>query len=251
MADDDKNSLDEMDANQTDSDYVCPIPATHDKFEEAHYFLHRMMKEFHEPEPFRWNLNAFLQALRSVTLMLQTELTHREGFTDWYSPWQKQMKQDELLQRFLEGRNTVVHKGMLQHKSRIITGHFRGKVIKWAFDIPFNVNERSEDILHFIIEKYADLFFIGKEHSAINEQFGVHRTWIVDDLGKGDEDVLILCHSAWSRVSQIVSAAHEFAGAGFNSINEEPREHDPETVNLLLESDIDPTLPEKWGWYEP
>jgi hypothetical protein len=47
------------------------------------------------------------------------------------------------------------------------------------------------------------------------------------------------------------SAAHEFAGAGFNSISEEPGEHDPEKVNLLLESDIDPTLPVKWGWYEP
>ena len=49
---------------------------------EAHYFMEQMMNEYHDPIFFRFNLNAFLQALRSVTYVLQKEFSSRDGFKD-------------------------------------------------------------------------------------------------------------------------------------------------------------------------
>ncbi len=232
-----------------DSNYVCPIPATHDKFDESHYFLHRSMEEFHKPEPFRWNLNAFLQALRSVTNILESELKprNRKSFKSWYSDWEIKMQQDELLQKFILGRNTVVHRGMLQHKSRVETGLFRGYQMKLGFEHEIDINLPSSVILRHMIE--TDPFdYIDAEHSTIGEQLGIRRTWIVEDLGQNNEDVLNLCHRAWSRISQIVSAAHEFAGAKLPSVEESNDVHDITRISVLLESDLDPTLPKQWGW---
>ncbi|MGQ0601714.1 MAG: hypothetical protein ACT4QE_08470 [Anaerolineales bacterium] len=49
----------------------CLLGEADNKFQEAHYFIEQMMTEYHKPEPFRFSLNAFLQALRSVTFFLQ------------------------------------------------------------------------------------------------------------------------------------------------------------------------------------
>ncbi len=49
-------------------EFVCPLELTHDKFGEAHFFIGRMLSEYHHPQPFRWNLNAFLQAFRSIPI---------------------------------------------------------------------------------------------------------------------------------------------------------------------------------------
>ena len=57
---------------------VCPIPATHHKFGEAGYFLAMMVENYHDPWPFLYNFNAFLQANRSVTMMLEKELSRYE-----------------------------------------------------------------------------------------------------------------------------------------------------------------------------
>ena len=60
----------------------CPLAQSDDKFYEAHYFIGRMMDDYHDPAAFRYNLNAFLQALRSVTFVLQKTLAHRDGFQE-------------------------------------------------------------------------------------------------------------------------------------------------------------------------
>jgi hypothetical protein len=225
--------------------HVCPILATHDKFEEAHYFLHGLMRNFHEPEEFRWNLNAFLQATRSIRDMIESELKNRKGFREWYQTWESFMDQDDLIRRFRKGRNIVVHRGMLRSKSSVEAGAFRGNLLKAALSMEIDISERSEDILHFIKEHFIDLVG-GEEHPFIGEQLGVRRTWIVEE--SGNEDVFTLCNRAWCRMSEAVSAAHEFAGAKHPVVSEHNKAHRLENINLLLESDLDPTLPEKWEW---
>jgi hypothetical protein len=235
--------------------FVCPIPATHDKFSEAHYFLHRLMEDYHEPEAFRWNLSAFLQALRSVEYMLNSELNQRPGFAKWYAPWKQSLKQDSLIRNFVDGRNIVVHKGLLQHKSHVDAGLFRWTDMKLALNLPIDINIPSAIFLqHLITETYENSekshsFFSGlidKEHYAIGEQLGIQRTWIVEELG--DENVVILCNRAWAQVSRLVSEAHKFAGAEYPSVDENIEAHDITRLSILLESDLDPTLPDKWGW---
>ncbi len=45
-----------------------------------------MAHYYHEPEPFRYRLGAFIQAARNVTFMLQNEKMAFEDFS-WYEAW--------------------------------------------------------------------------------------------------------------------------------------------------------------------
>jgi hypothetical protein len=230
--------------------YACPIPASHDKFEEAHYFLHRMLAEYHEPEPFRWNLNAFLQALRSITLMLQKELSSRDGFEEWYKPHQDAMRADPLLRTFHDGRNIVVHQGVLSQRSKLTAGIFRGREMKVASERELDINRPTAEVLKAVAPAWIGSF-IDAEHSAVDEQIGVERQWILDELDHPGQDVISACHTAWARIGAIVVAAHRWVGADFNTPGEaDAASHLQLDRRVLLESDIDPDLPRRWGWID-
>lgn len=72
------------------------------------------------------------------------------------------------------------------------------------------------------------------------------RTWIMDNLGKGDADVFVLCNRAWCKMSEVISAAHKFVGSELPIAEESNKAHALRNINLQLESDLDPALPEQW-----
>lgn len=225
----------------------CPIRATHDKYDEAHYFLERMMREYHRPHPFRWNLNAFLQALRTVDYMIRSELGDRDDFKAWYDRQIDAASED--LQRIIRARTIVVHEGMLQRESVFESGLFRGRRFKLLCPVEIPWYTPSEVILERTKVAFTG-FLIDEDHSAIGEQLGVRRRWKVAELG--DEEVLTICDRAWLQAAEIVIAAHIFAEPRFDETrsHEEMRApwHDVNKVNVLLESDLDPTLIQNWGW---
>lgn len=222
-------------------DERCPLQDTHDKYNEAHYFIEQMMVEWHRPEPFRWSMNAFLQALRNVTFYLQNELAHQDGFRAWYEGQQAQMRGDELLRKFVDGRNIVVKQRNLIVQSVAEIGMFRYRKSKLGMHVPVPAHLPSEYILR---EHAPKLGFLDEEHSAIGEEYGVQRTWIVEELGEGN--VLRLCDQAWSKIGHVLAAAHDFVGRKW--VPPPPHGHDPARCDLLTETDVDPSLIEKWGW---
>ena len=129
---------------------------------------------------FRYNLNAFLQALRSVTWVLQKELSHRDGFKEWYPGKQEIMREDQLLRNFVDGRNVVVKERSLEMHSRADIGIFRGRTLKLALNVDVPPNAPSK----YIVENMAPLSgLVEPEHYAIGEQYGVRREWCAPELG--------------------------------------------------------------------
>ena len=61
------------DSSTAAEDVVCPIPAAHRRLKEAHLLWHQTLDKYQEPDAFRANLNATIQALRNVTFALQAE----------------------------------------------------------------------------------------------------------------------------------------------------------------------------------
>lgn len=108
----------------------CPIPDTHQKFKEATYFLERCVEQYHAPEEFQFNLNAFIQALRNNTFMLQNEPRRPERFGSWYAEKQAEMRQSDLLRRFVQARNVVVKQSSLKARSTAWSGVFRRRRFK-------------------------------------------------------------------------------------------------------------------------
>ena len=95
---------------------MCPIPFTHDRLHETHHWWHEIARFYHEPEPFRYGLGAFIQAARSVTFMLQNEKSAFQQF-DWYELWREKAKNDAVLSWLNGARADVVHRRALEPNS--------------------------------------------------------------------------------------------------------------------------------------
>jgi len=216
---------------------------TSDKFAEAHYFLEQLMLEYHNPQPFRWNLNAFLQALRNVTFFLQHDLNEFHGFRDWYEKLQESMKNDLLLRKFRDGRNIIVKQHNLNIKSTAHIGIYRNRKLKLAINLEIPNNIPSNQLLKTMTVK---LDLIDKEHFAIGEEYGIKREWIAFELG--EKNVLDLCDEAWIKIGKVLKEAHQFINVEW----EIPtiHQHKSSVVNLLTETDIEPKLIKKWQWYD-
>jgi len=226
---------------------VCPILDAHDKYLESWHFLREMARYYHVEKPFRYSLNAFLQALKSVAELLVKNEVSREGLRNVYGQDVKKIfRAQPILDRCFKAREFVVHRRMLSSKSKIEMGLFRGRRIKLAFmheiDNPFI---DTEQIFEKVSGEYVDMF-IGKDHPAIGEQFGINRQWIVDEIG--DVEILQLCIGAFTEIGAIMEHAHKAFGFTFAGMNAFSDDEPIENYTTLLETDVDPSLFEKWGW---
>ena len=219
------------------------LVTTVDKFDECNYFLAQMLREYHEPGTFRFNLNAFIQALRNVTFMLQSEEIKPPDFDAWYQQKQAEMREDNDLRCFVNARNLVVKQSMLEIRSICHMGLFRGRRLKMAMGSPVPPCVSSRDYLEKI-KNFAYGRFIDEGHSALGEQIGVERIWLVQELGDGE--VVDLCANALGKIGILIQEA--YALFGLHDFDPNVALPDTRRFRVLLETDVDPSLPEKWGW---
>ena len=179
----------------------CPVLAAHDKLEEAHYFLHGMLFTIHHPDEFRWNLNAFLQACRSVLYLAKSDLGGRDGFDDWWKAANAELDRYAAVKRAIDSRNFVVHEGTLNQSSKVDAGLYRGRKMKLVlFGDPPN-DWYSEALLRYSAFVWTGVF-LDAEHSEYEMQFGVKREWRVAELGDGD--VIARCDEAYDALRRFV-----------------------------------------------
>ena len=219
----------------------CPIPDTHQKLKEAIYFLGRCAEHYHEPEKFQFNLNAFIQALRNITFMLQSEPSKPDIFSAWYANKQTEMSKSDLLRRFVKARNVVVKQSSLKAQSTARSGVFRGRHLKLGMNHSVPLFAPSEWVLERLKANVG--FFLDEGRSQPWAQFGIYRIWAVEELGKSE--VLGLCVQAINYLGAIVEDAHRVFGTNVES---SVVELDMLRTQTLLETDADPSLVERWGW---
>jgi|SRR3989338_949614 len=223
----------------------CPIPSTHEKCAEARYFLVQCLFSYHTPQPFIFNLNAFIQAIRNITFMLQSENSKLIGFQEWYEHKREEMRMQPTLRRLVEARNIVVKQNSLTSKSSVACGLFRGRRMKLSMSTDIPPFAKTEKLLE-ITSKFVCNMFLGGKHEIIGEQAGVERTWVVEELGDGE--VIAKCIDAMNYMIALVEEAHQFSGC--SSKLEFFGLADMREFTVLLETDADPSLFEKWNWIE-
>jgi len=223
----------------------CPIPSTHEKCAEARYFLIECLFSYHTPQPFIFNLNAFIQAIRNITFMLQSENSKLIGFQEWYAHKRDEMRMQPTLRRLVEARNIVVKQNSLTSKSTVACGLFRGRRMKLSMSTDITPFTKTETILE-ITSKFVGNLFLGGKHEIIGEQAGVERTWVVEELGDGE--VIAKCIDAMNYMIALVEEAHQLSGC--SSKLEFFGLADMREFTVLLETDTDPSLFEKWNWIE-
>jgi hypothetical protein len=105
------------------------------------------------------------------------------------------------------------------------------------------MRESKEELERLHESSFAALI-LDKEHSAIGEQLGVERTWVVEELG--DDEVMSLSTTALNTLGEVVSRAHAKCGSSFHFEKLIYDDWDRGQVQVLLETDLDPSLAKQW-----
>lgn len=231
----------------TDDKIACPVPMAEDRLMECFHHAERLEREYHDPRTFRFSLNALLSSLSSVSVIAQKEIEQKGDVERWNAVREK-FKNDPWLGAAKGARNVTLHQKAIFDGSKVDMGLYRGRRHKLSIrkDIPGDVH--SSEILKLWNESELGRMFLDPGHSAIGEQYGVWRKYWIKEVS-ADEDVLTAMRRALIRAHDLVVAAHDINGVQLQHIPDDYLDPaDLAEVSVLLESDIDPTLPKKWGW---
>jgi len=80
---------------------------------DAHTHWTQASDSYFDPWKFRLEINALIQALRSVTFILQKHKDEIPQFDEWYGVWQERMRANKQLRWLVEARNKIVKQGDL------------------------------------------------------------------------------------------------------------------------------------------
>lgn len=186
----------------------CPIPATHDRLNESHYWWHEMARNYHEPNQFRWSLGAFLQSARSTTFMLQAE---RESFKDfdWYAEWQSKARREPLLRWVNNARVQMVHQSALATNSWArFTCLFKKGDPRARRQI---CDDENEGPINFVLNPFACTHYYIKTGIAEDHPHEYLRYWELDSLP--NRELLEACAKVFDLLDGLSSEAHARAGA--------------------------------------
>jgi len=182
----------------------CPIPQTHQRLHQAHRLWHQTQESYPDPDGFCANLNATIQALRSVTFVLQKEHRAIPGFPEWYAQWQDRLKQDELMKWLVNARNKIEKEGDLKtHSTAQVSILAGGEPIRVAELIvnPLTPPKR-------IAERYRSLPL--PPHIRREGVLRVERQWVAADLP--DRELLDILAHCYGVLATLLVDAHRLCG---------------------------------------
>lgn len=192
----------------------CPIPNTHTRLHQVHRLWHQTQSSYPDPEGFCTNLNASLEALRSITFLLQKEHPAIADFAPWYDEWRDRMKQDSLMRWLVEARNRVEKQGDLETFSTarvsILASWSGAQVLR-----DFKVNPLISP--HAIAEQLD----VSKLPPQVRKEgvLLVERRWVVNDLP--ENELLDLLAHCYGTLATLLADAHSRAGFTMHTFSAE------------------------------
>ena len=184
---------------------VCTVVQSHKRILEAHRLWHQALGAYFDPEGFRTNVNAAIQALRNVTFALQNEKHKIPGFDTWYSHWQNRLKGDAIMRWLCDARTEIVHKKDLEMNSTAtVTIRCYETILKADVRIPLFIT--GKNILQFLEERE----YINEDMKHTDAYAVVERRWAVDAFPQ--YDVLYILAYGVGQLAMMVQEAHTSTG---------------------------------------
>jgi hypothetical protein len=165
----------------------CPLHTTHRRLLDAHQLWHQAAATYSDPDAFRANLNATIQALRNVTFAVQSEKHVFGAFDDWYAPWQVRLGANSALKWIKDARNQVVKQGDLETESTATV-----RLLTWR-DYPIATVPVAPSTSSEILLNNLPILEIG-------------RRWSLSDFE--NREVLDVLDAAYGTLSDLVKDAH-------------------------------------------
>ena len=191
--------------NSPDKYGRCPLPKTHRRLTEAHLLWHQTLDRYNDPDAFRANLNATIEALRNVTFVLQNEKAAFAQFDEWYGPWQARLKADAAAKWLHDARTTVVHQGELESHSTAVV-----RLVTWQDKVVARLSVPVQTRPSLILQNPRLLDLLDKYQATSGEAkdaaIAIERRWSTEGLG--DLELLEALAKVYGLLSDVVLDAH-------------------------------------------
>ena len=174
-----------------------------------------MAQYYHEPEPFRYRLGAFVVAARSVTYMLQKESSAFNDF-GWYEEWVLRTKNDEYLRWLNSTRTDFIHRQALVPKSYLQMCCINNPRERHFFD------EDEEGSNLYNVSPFACTHYYIGTGPRTDHSHEFTRHW--EMMGLAGE-ILEGCATVHDRLDEVVTDAHQRLGAQVEVYRESPSGH--------------------------
>ena len=99
----------------------CPIPMTEDRLMECFHHATRFEDDYHDPQAVRFNLNALVTAISSVSEIAQKEIEQRGNIARW-KDLRRSFLDDPWLRAVKKARNTTLHQRAIFDASEVDIG---------------------------------------------------------------------------------------------------------------------------------
>jgi hypothetical protein len=98
----------------------CPVPNSHERYSDAHFYLHQMLHHYHHPNLFRWSFHAFIQAIRAGPEVLKNEIDVSDNTRlTWLDPLIEKYLSNPVVETYSHIRDGVVKKQALELDSPV------------------------------------------------------------------------------------------------------------------------------------
>jgi hypothetical protein len=184
----------------------CPLSPVEKRLDDAHQLWHQADQSYFEPDQFRLAAQSTIQALRSVTFLLQKHKSIIPAFDAWYGThdkrgrWQERLASIPLMRWLVEARNQIEKEGDLATQSFV-----RAEIIASHLD----EGPRSEVPAHLFEGPKKLLAGLPKDllqHIRDNGVLRIERRWVADDLP--DFELLEALAAAFGTLAELVHDAH-------------------------------------------
>ena len=206
-----------------------PLESSLDRWHECHWHLHQMEANYHQPDAFRYALNAFIRAIADVPELVTKNLERHESVRRAIKPKLEALKATDLFSILRRRRNFIVHQGMLDVESKGAIHTMEGNTVKLSFPFRVEAWESSDDAYERYKEACRkDQFWRGIGPDCDSSP-AIVRTWMIPDIP--GRDLLEVAFDAWTLVGQLLSETVVALGADALDLSM-PCRHAPELVRI-------------------
>ena len=179
---------------------ACPISNAEIRLADAAAHWKRAHDAYFDPAGFRLNIQASIQAFRSVTFLLQNAKGSIPGFESWYAQKQSIMRQDKRMKWLVEARNKIEKHGDLDTHSLFEVEYSDSWLspAKRIFNIP--PSSRPEDTVTVIAAMYPE------SKCTEGAILKLTRKWVDSELP--NEEILTVLIYIYSRLVNLLLEAH-------------------------------------------
>lgn len=180
---------------------TCNVVQAHKRILEAHRLWHQALLNYFDPEGFRTNINASIQAMRNVSFAVQNEKHNIANYDTWYSEWQANLKNDEIMRWLCDARTDIVHKKDLEmYSTAIITMRCYETILKANLNIPLFLSGKA--IIQYLLKENI----INEKLKNLDAYATIERRWVVNNFP--EYNVLYILGYGIGKLYLMVQEAH-------------------------------------------